>query len=196
MTINNENEILLKVSEGDQRSFTLLFDMHYPNLRTYIYRITESREATEEIIQEVFIKVWEKREILITVNSFKAYLFILSKNRTFNFLRDKAKARANELKWSIQNYESSYELDRHSLQDEYNLIIHQVVLNLPPQQQKVYCLSRHENLKYEEIAVQMGLSKETVKKHMQHALCFLKQNVKKQIDSVVSSLMLVLPFLL
>lgn len=195
-TLKREKEILYKISKGDQIAFTLLFDWLYQDLANYIYRITESNDETEEIIQEVFIKVWEKREMLQSVNSIKSYVFILSKHRTFNYLRDKAKKRVNELKWSRQNFENSYELDQHSLQDEYNLIIHKVVLDLPPQQQRVYQLSRYENLKYDEIASQMGLSKETVKKHMQHALTFLKRNVKKQIENAISTFFVIISFFL
>src|SRR5690606_11327661 len=187
---NNEKDILLKISEGDQRAFTMLFDFYYQRLGHYIFVITESEEETEEIIQDVFIKVWEKRETLQDINSIKAYLFVLSKNRTLNHLRDKAKARMVEKKWCDENPEDSYFLESYSEQEEFYLIIQKAVSNLPPQQQKVYQLSRQENLKYDEIAAQMGLSKTTVKKHIQLALGFLKRNVKEQIDN------LILPFII
>jgi len=188
--IHNEKEILRRVSEGDQRSFTLLFDLYYQNLGIYIYKITESREITEEIIQDVFIKIWEKRDELTSIDSFKAYLFVLSKNKTLDYLRKIAKARVRQLALQQEIEEDSYEIDNLSPLEEYSLIIEETVSQLPPQQQKVYHLSRHEKLKYEEIAVQMGISKETVKKHMKLALVFLKQRVKAQIESAFLSALL------
>lgn len=181
---HNEKEILNMASEGDERAFTLLFDAYYQRLGGYVYKITESKEAAEEIVQEVFIKIWERREALKEIDSFKAYLFVLSKNRTLDYLRVAAKKRMHQLSVFREMKEESYVIDSPSPVEEYNLIIEQVVAKLPPQQQKVYHLSRHEKLKYEEIATHMGISKETVKKHMQLALAFLKQNVKMEIQNV------------
>lgn len=190
--MNNEKDILLKISEGDQRAFTMLFDFYYRHIGHYVFVITESEEETEEIIQDVFIKVWEKRETLQRIDNMKAYLFVLSKNRTLNYLRDKAKARMIEKKWCDENPESSYLIDSYSDQEEYHQIIQEAVSDLPPQQQRVYQLSRQENLKYDEIATQMGLSKTTVKKHMQLALGFLKKNVKDRIENLILPLLVLL----
>ncbi|MBD1427289.1 RNA polymerase sigma factor [Sphingobacterium arenae] len=182
--IHNEKEILNRLAEGDQRAFTMIFDAYYQLLGAYVYKITESKEAAEEIVQEVFIKVWEKREIVGNIDSFKAYLFILSKNKTVDHLRAIAKKRVQQLAVFQQMKEESYVMDSASPLEEYNIIIEKAVSRLPPQQQKVYHLSRYEKLKYEEIALHMGISKETVKKHMQLALAFLKQQVKLQIQNM------------
>src|SRR5690606_17681738 len=90
-----------------------------------------------------------------------------------------------------QMKEESYMMDSASPLEEYNLIIEKAVSKLPPQQQKVYHLSRYEKLKYEEIALRMGISKETVKKHMKLALAFLKQQVKMQIKNMNLGLLFV-----
>jgi len=189
-SIANEKHLLNKIAEGDQRAFTVLFDFYYKNLRNYIFKITESQEVTEELVQEIFIKVWEKRDLLTEVKCFKSYLFILSRNRALNHLRDASRARVNEMNWLRNQFENSYLIDDLNLQDEYHSIIEKAISDLPPQQQKVYNLSRYEHLKYEEIALRMGLSKETVKKHMQHALAFLKRHVKDRIEEVAVGLLL------
>lgn len=194
-SITNEKEILYKISKGDQRAFTVLFDFYYQGLGSYIYKITESREVTEEIVQEVFIKIWEKRDMLGNIGSFKSYLFVLSKNKTLDYLRQAAKERTHHFYLTKDFSEESYVIDGHSPVEEYSLIIEKMVSKLPAQQQQVYHLSRHEKLKYEEIAFQMGISKETVKKHMQLALAFLKQHVKMQIEDVVLRVFLIFLFL-
>jgi len=189
--IHNEKEILNKVAKGDQRAFTVLFDAYYQHLGAYVYKVTESKETAEEIVQEVFIKIWEKREVLTDIDSFRAYLFILSKNKTLDHLRAIAKKRMQQVSLLQQTKEESYTIDSASPMEEYNLIIEKAVAKLPPQQQKVYYLSRYEKLKYEEIAIHMGISKETVKKHMKLALAFLKQQVKMQIQDVNLGLLFV-----
>ncbi|HMR20182.1 MAG TPA: RNA polymerase sigma-70 factor [Sphingobacterium sp.] len=191
---HNEKEILKNVSRGDQRSFTMLFDIYYQNLGAYVYKITESREVTEEIVQDVFVKIWENREVLGNIECFKAYLFILSKNKTLDYLRLAAKARTRQLSILRNVQEDSYVIDDLSPIEELRLIVEETVSQLPPQQQRVYRLSRQEKLKYEEIAVQMGISKETVKKHMKLALAFLKERVKAQIQNVAVGLLLIALF--
>src|SRR5690606_16289187 len=138
----------------------MLFDFYYQSLGSYIYKVTESREATEEIVQEVFIKIWEKRGMLESIDNFKGYLFVLSKNKTLDHLRKAAEKRTHQLSLIKKSSEESYVIDSIPLIEEYSLIIEEVVSKLPAQQQKVYHLSRHEKLKYEEIAFQMGISKE------------------------------------
>src|SRR5690606_8010346 len=194
-TVQKEKEILHKISKGDRRAFTQIFDFYHQNLAVYVYKITASREAAQEIVQETFIKVWEKRETLCNINNFKGYLFTLSKNKTLDYLRRLATERTHQLYLSKELFEESYMIDTPSLKEQYNLIIERTVNQLPPQQQKVYYLSRHEKLKYEEIAAQMGISKETEKKHMQLSLHFLKQNIKIQIENSVLILLSIFAFL-
>ena len=171
----------------------MLFDTYYQSLGLYIFKVTESREAAEDIVQDTFIKVWEKRESLTEIRNFSNYLFILSRNRTLNYLRETAKARENHLIWSKEVLEESYVIDSPSRVEEYNQIVEKAISSLPPQQQKVYRLSRYERMKHEEIASLLGLSKETVKKHMQLALNCLKQNVRSQIDDAVLMVLLTPP---
>lgn len=184
--IPNDKELLCRVAEGDQQAFTTLFNAYYKTLGEYIFRVTESEEAAQEIVQDTFLKIWEKRETLTDVDNFSGYLFIISKNKTLKYLRQAAKEQARLQAWYKEIIEGSNASDNALLLEEYSIIIENTVSKLPRQQRMVYCLSRHEQLKYEEIADRMGLSKETVKKHMKLALSFLKKNVKRQIENAVS----------
>jgi RNA polymerase sigma-70 factor (family 1) len=188
--LHNEKNVIQSLSLGSESAFLLIFDTYYQALGNYIYKITESREATEDIVQDTFIKVWEKREMLVDVDNFSSYLFILCKHKAITHLRKLAKEKSNQLSWSMVYKEESYSIDALSFTEEYNLIIEQAVTKLPPQQQKVYQLGREKNLKYEEIASLMGVSKETVKKHMHLALTFLKKDVKEQINHLTVYILL------
>jgi len=181
----NENELLYRLTTGDQRAFTELFDAYYKPLGEYVFKLTESLPVTEEIVQDVFIKIWIKRETIVELKSFKNYLFILCRNQTFDALRKKAKEHVFQQKLEHFLKEESALEGLGNPIDEYREWIDQAVAKLPPQQQKVYILSRYERLKHEEIAAKLQLSTETVKKHIQHAVRFIQTDLRSRVDATI-----------
>ena len=91
-----ENDLLLRVAGGDEHAFSELFNTHHQLLGTHIYRITGSAELAEEVVQDVFLKIWLSRESLAAVQHFRAYLFVISKNHALNCLRKIAKERLRQ----------------------------------------------------------------------------------------------------
>ncbi|WP_374948151.1 RNA polymerase sigma factor [Mucilaginibacter sp.] len=162
-----EKDLLLQVARGDEYAFSELFKTYHQQLGTHIYRITESMELAEEVVQDTFLKIWLNREALSNVDNFRAYLFVLSKNHALNCLRKLAKQRLLQL--HIEDNAVVLETPDLAEQNEYYHLLDEAIDHLPPQQQKVYLLSRHDRLKYDEIARKMGLSRETVKKYLQVA---------------------------
>jgi RNA polymerase sigma-70 factor (family 1) len=183
--LKNEAHLLSLVAKGDQRAFSELFDAYYKQLGEYIFKLTESIEVTEEIVQDVFIKVWLKKETLKELDNFVYYLFILSKNQTLNHLRKKANDKVRQLEWLKQFETETYTIDDNSIAEEYRALIDSAIAKLPPQQKKVYQLSRYERLKHEEIAKILNISPETVKKHMKLALRFIKNELSAQNNTVI-----------
>jgi RNA polymerase sigma-70 factor (family 1) len=180
LVLSCEKELLLKVACGDEHAFSELFTTHHQLLGTHIYRITGSIELAEEVVQDVFLKIWMSRETLTTVQNFRAYLFVISKNHALNCLRKLAKERMYQ-KTLEENAVALTPAD-NSVLDTYYSLLDQAIDHLPPQQQKVYLLSRHNRLKYDEIANQMGLSRETVKKYLQGATHSITSFVQSNID--------------
>ncbi|WP_454803003.1 RNA polymerase sigma factor [Mucilaginibacter phyllosphaerae] len=180
LVLPSEKELLLRVSYGDEIAFSELFKAHHQRLGTHIYRITDSVELAEEIVQDVFLKIWINRKALKTVQNFGAYLFILSKNHALNCLRQLAKERMRQ-KAIEENVVPILE-EQATQNDNYYALLDKAIDHLPPQQQKVYLLSRHKRLKYDEIAHQMGLSRETVKKYLQGATHSITSYVQAHID--------------
>lgn len=188
--LSNESELILKISNGDKRAFTILFEGYYKSLAAYVFKLTESMELTEEIVQDVFIKVWLKRETLTQISSFSNYLFILSKNKTLNQLRKQARYSTH-----FQSLEKELETDvrveeESDLYEDFRLLIDNAIERLPQQQKRIYHLSRFERLKYEEIAQQLNLSAETVKKHMYLATKTIKEYVHNHMDEIVAYVLL------
>ncbi|TSD67344.1 sigma-70 family RNA polymerase sigma factor [Inquilinus sp. KBS0705] len=184
-----ERELLLRVASGDEHSFSDLFNAYHQHLGMHIYRITESAELAEEVVQDIFLKIWLNRETLTAVQNFKAYLFVISKNHALNCLRKLAKERMHQITVEDNILALQPATDGNDSPDYYTLL-DEAIDHLPPQQQKVYLLSRHNRLKYDEIATQMGLSRETVKKYLQGATHSITNFVQANIDVTLLLLML------
>jgi RNA polymerase sigma-70 factor (family 1) len=175
-----ENTLLLRVAKGDEQAFAELFYAHHQRLGAHIYRITESMDLAEEVVQDVFLKIWLSRETLASIQNFGAYLYVLSKNHALNCLRKLAKERLHQK--TIEENALVQASTEESGDDNYYALLDKAIDHLPPQQQKVYLLSRHSRLKYDEIARQMGLSRETVKKYLQASTHSITSFVQSNMD--------------
>lgn len=176
--LHDERELLRRVSAGDETAFTVLFNTYYPLLSTHVFRITRSLPETEEIIQDVFFKIWMSRETLLIVEQFKPYLWVMAKNRALNALKKMARERDNQASWLRSEFQS--EADTPDPQLIYHSLIDEAIGKLPPQQQKVFLLSRRERLKQAEIAAQMGITISTVKKYIQLATEAISEYIKER----------------
>lgn len=179
--LKDEHTLLIKAANGDEAAFACLFYSHYQKILAFICRLTRSSATAEDIVQDVFVKIWEKREVLAGVDRFDAYVYVLCRNHTLNMLKRMAyeRTKISELKAEMS---LSSQRDLAAVEDYYQLL-DQAIEELPPQQQKVYILSRHKRLKYREIAQQMELSSETVKKYLKLATRsitgYLRTNIEK-----------------
>lgn len=176
-----EQELIAQVAEGNEHAFALLFRHYHPSLAAFVYKLTDSYELTEEVVQDVFLKIWLNRAQLTAVLNFKAYLFTVSKNHSLNCLKQVVKEKA--MKRYLQEEGDSKYLEENT--SSYHMLLDKAIDGLPPQQQKVYLLSKHQRLKYTEIADRMGISKETVKSYLKLATGTIISYVKKHIYILV-----------
>ncbi|MDP4285962.1 MAG: RNA polymerase sigma-70 factor [Bacteroidota bacterium] len=180
-TLNITKGLLLKVAEGNEDAFKQLFKIYYNQLGDYIMRITESEPLTQEIVQDVFLKIWINRSSLADINCFKAYLNVVARNHAFNCLKQIAREKKQNKEWvNTVLHLASNDFEESSSAEAWDLIDEAVEL-LPAQQKKVYTLSRKHGMKQLEIARELNISLETVKKHMVLALRFLKNHLRTHI---------------
>jgi RNA polymerase sigma-70 factor (family 1) len=190
---HNERALLERVAAGDEQAFTRLFDLYFHALGEHIFRITRSHQVAEEIVQDVFLKIWIAREALLEVRDFRAYLFIASRNQAINAI--KKAARENE---KLSAYESAVERagkqdedeNRRHLEEQYYSLLDQAIERLPTQQRTVFIMSRRQRKKHDEIAQEMALSKETVKKYIQHATRSISEYVRDNMDPALIAILL------
>lgn len=177
---HNETDLLLRVAQGDQAAFALIFEQYHHDLGNYIYAITKSTGLTEEIVQNVFLKIWMGREALLGIKSFKAYLFVISRNAAISSLRKEIRDHIKKNEWAKTAHESTAPGEEWKEKEFYLSLIDQAIEALPPQRKKVYLLSRQDGLTYEEIAKRLGISKLTVRAHVQQAVVSITGFVKER----------------
>jgi RNA polymerase sigma-70 factor (family 1) len=189
--LHQETELLLAVSQGDERAFTTLYNHYHQRLGLHIYRITKSAELAEEVVHDVFLKIWLNRETLAEIDNFSVYLYVISKNAALNCLKRIAREKA--VTTDLDPVLDQIPMMETPEEDYRYILIDEAIDRLPPQQRQAYLLARHERLTYAEVALRMGLSKETVKKYLQIATEFICGYIGKRL--IISILFLSKNFL-
>ncbi len=174
LSAHNE-DILIKASKGDEEAFGQLFHMYWKKIFNVALKFTKSVSVSEELTQDVFLKIWIKKSELIHIKNVEAYLYTIARNHILNELRKCAKEQQfNEY---LVNYFSTIDdlpEDRLHTKELQTLVTKAVDL-LPARQRRIYYMSRNESLTHEEIAIRLQISKHTVKSHINKALAFIKR---------------------
>jgi RNA polymerase sigma-70 factor (ECF subfamily) len=182
----DEIKILYELSHGNERAFTVLYNKYKNIVYSLALKITKSKTLSEEVVQDVFLKIWQKKDELKDIGDFESYLFISGRNHIFNIIKKMAKE--ENLKKNIGNSDlSSYATDSFLEDEQYTLLLNQILLKLPPQQQKIYQMAKVEGLSHQNIAEILDISPLTVKKHMALALKIIRIQLARHINIFIIS---------
>lgn len=170
-----------RLRNKDKAAFEIVFNSYYKSLCGYANKYLDEVDFAEEIVQEVFVKFWEKCETIAPDSSIKSYLYRSVHNTCLNHIkhmkvRDSYKQHVM-VKMDYDMYASSDDQEEPQLEKK----IHEAIDALPPQCRKIFKLSRFEGLKYQEIADHLGLSIKTVEVQMGKALRVLREKLKMYI---------------
>jgi RNA polymerase sigma-70 factor (family 1) len=189
MGLNRKTEKILftRAKEGDADSFEILFNYYYPRLCTYAAIFVKYPDVAEEIVQETFIRIWEKRTMISIRTTFKAYLYRSVHNNCINYLKvkkylsDKDETFRNEVlkqsELNTRNLDAGI-IDK-IVSEEFETEFRKALKSLPVQCLEVFMMCRDEKLSYSETAEKMGISVNTVKTQMKRALSKLKDVLEK-----------------
>lgn len=167
-----------ELKEGDLTAFEMFFKTYYQPLCNYAYSFIQDRDEAEEIVQSTFLSVWEKKDSLDIKTSLKSYLYTMVRNTSLNVIKHE-KIKQKYVGQALTVNERSYDgVAQAVLSSELEERIHQAMQILPEQCRLVFKLSRFEELKYAEIAEQLGISIKTVENHMGKALKIMREQLR------------------
>jgi len=176
-------ELVLLIQKDDRVAFYNLYERYCRRLHGFVLRYIKQNEDAEEIVQEVFVKIWESRNKIDAYSSFEAFLFTIAYNTTISLLRKRTseKIYLEHLK-SLQQCANSPDLIDEIQFNELNHQVQSLLNELTPRQKEIFQLSREEGLSHDEIAKRLDISVNTVKKHMGNTLSFLKSRIDSNLS--------------
>lgn len=175
---DSNTDLIKLLKNGDMLAFDLIYKKYSRRLYGFVFRFVKQETDTEEIVQEVFIKIWQNHKNIDIYSSFESFLFTIAHNVTVNLL----KKRATEQKYvehikSLQHIDESYELTDEIHYKELQHKFQGLLNELSPRQKEIFLLSRDEGLSNKEIAEKLGISVQTVKNHLVTTLSFLRSKL-------------------
>lgn len=178
----DESELLHQLKQGSEFAFTQIFNHYRSRIYTVALSYLKSSALAEEIVQDVFLKIWLKRTELEHILRFDAYLITMSKNLIFDRLKKIAYEVDAQTTLKEQDdfiNDAEYRIREHQCQQ----LVEEAMNLLPPQQKIIYHLARTEGLSHEQIAEKMQLSRLTVKTHMARALKFVRSFITARLNT-------------
>ena len=190
---NITQDLLTRLTNGDILAFDQVYELYSHKLFSFVFNILKNESEVDDIVQEVFVKIWESRSKLEDYKLLNSYIFTIAYNNSIDLIRK----RINNNKYLEHlKYSASINLTPNIVSqiefDELKNQVEKLIANLPDRQKQVYLLHKEEGLTYPEIAEQLGISKNTVENHMVKALKYLRQNMD---NSLLINMLFVILFL-
>ena len=162
LPLPNETDLLTRVAEGDEKAFGMIFHHYRPKIYSYAFHLFRNIGLADELVQEVFLKVWLNRDKLPHLLKFESWVFIIARNQVFDTLKALAKE-ASALKQMAHLLDPEANLVEDQFLDKENeLRLQQALDHLSPQQKLIFTLSRHQGMKHEEIASRLNVSRKSI----------------------------------
>lgn len=182
--IHNEKQVLGQVAEGDREAFRLLYTTYFPYVQQYVSLFEPSKRNLDELTQDVFIRIWEKRGRLDGVESFKSYLFLMTRNVVFNFIR------SMKVQQQLKDLDETAEIGNNDMENDllfrqYYKMAMEAMEKLPPGRRKVLKMSIDDGLSLDEIATELNISRAGVKKQLYAATAYVRQYLQENGEMTV-----------
>lgn len=178
----DEKETIVQLKNGNHEAFAWIYKSYWSQVYNFCRLYITSVDDTKEVVQQVFVKVWEARALIKENENFKGFLFIITRNIIFN--QSKKNFNENFYKLSVLNAfsqapdEAQYEIEEEIATKQLSSYINLLIDKLPPRQKEVFILSRQSHLSYKEISVRLSISEKTVEHHIAKAIRFLRENIR------------------
>jgi len=179
-------ELLIRLKNGDILAFDKLYKLYSHKLFSFVFRILKDEADSDDIVQEVFLKIWAYREKLGDYKLLNSFIFTIAYNNSISLIRKRISStkyieylRVLSVSQTPANFITEIELT------ELNNKVENLISNLPERQKQIFLLHREKGLTYPEIAEELEISKNTVENHMVKALKYLRQNLNNFLGSIL-----------
>src|SRR4028118_2411687 len=181
-----DKRLLQLIAGGDEPAFKTLFEKYRGKLYTYLKGITKSPEVSEEIVMDVFLKIWIGRKTVTEIQHFDGFLFRIAHNKAIDFLRALHRDQTLfNLVWEEIQLVATQTADAGIKEKESNAILQDAIARLSPKRRLVYELSRENALSHDQIAAYLNLSKSTVNNHLVESLRFIRHYLHGHLEACV-----------
>jgi RNA polymerase sigma-70 factor (family 1) len=181
---NYPKELLQQIAAGDQAAFRLVYTSYYRRLFQFALSIVKTRESAEEIVEDVFVRIWQQRDKITVIQHLRVYLYTATKNSSLNYLSRQAKASITQPFDHIHVGlgESSLTPEQILITAEIQQKIRKAVEALPPRCKMIFKLVREDGLKYREIAEILNISVNTIDVQMAIAVKRITMAIESEFD--------------
>ena len=183
-------QLIKKLREGDHHAYKFIFDHHYALMGAIAYEYVEDYYISQNIVEDVMMSIWEKREQLIISTSVKSYLLTSVHNKCIDYLRSRSReAEVFSLESEIGSsscYIPDQEMFEQIVSSELEKKIEEIIQSMPEECKKVFLLSRYGNKSYAEIANELNISVNTVKYHIKKALSLFREELKDYLLTITA----------
>ncbi len=171
-----DKDLIRQLKQSDHKAFTSLYERYWRQVYNFCRLYLNNRSTAEEIVQEVFVKIWESRESIKEEENFKGLLFIITRNQIFN--RHRKNVNEDFYKMTVLSaMEDSYNIEEEIEARDLSKYIDRLIEEFPPRRREIFNLSRKEHKSYKEIADLLQISEKTVENQIGEALKHLKKNL-------------------
>jgi RNA polymerase sigma-70 factor (ECF subfamily) len=183
---HNDRDLLLQVANGNEQAFKALFDNYHSRLFQYILNLTKSKEAAEELVMDVFTKLWLGRDTLTEIENVDGFLFRIAHNKSIDFLRSAARNRnLSDFIWDRIQVPEHSNPDQLLMIKEYEAKLKEAINAMTPARRRVYQMSREQGLTHQQIAEELNVSKNTVTNQVMEAQRFIRNYLLKHVDIII-----------
>ncbi|HMR20426.1 MAG TPA: RNA polymerase sigma-70 factor [Sphingobacterium sp.] len=174
---DKEREMLFSLRQGDENAFAWIYHSYKNLIGARLFRLLKSEVLVEEVMQDVFMKVWENRTTIDMDKSFKSYLYRITENMVIDIFRrtKKEKSILNEI--ISGNTELYTHIEEEIFKKENAYLLDQLIVQMPDKRKKIFIACKLEGKSYQQVATECGIATTTVNDHLQKAMHFLRNKL-------------------
>jgi RNA polymerase sigma-70 factor (ECF subfamily) len=176
----DDRSLLIEIRTGNIKAFEVLYNKYADKLYFFLFGYTKSHPETEEILQNIFLAVWENRSNLNESYNLKNYLYTIAVNKAFNYLKHKAIHQAYSGYFSVAENDHDNHTEKELLFNELKENIENILDSMPDQQSRIFRMSRFDGYNNKEIATRLGISVRTVENQIYRALQILREKLSQK----------------